>query len=421
MRAKRQRRSLITLLLLFVVVTAGLLYAVLPQRSGGYGLWGRINKGLDLVGGVHIVFQAHPTEKTKVDDDSMNAAVAILTKRVNGLGLTEPVIQREGKDRIVLDLPGVKNPEEVATSIGRTAVLEFRDPATNKPFLTGKNLIKATPAYDQQQGWVVQLQFDQEGAKAMDAFTKTHIGQPMPIYLDNQLLQAPRVISEIPNGNGVITGYESLDAAKNIAVALNSGALPLKLDIIENRTVSASLGQDSLAASQKAIILGAALVVAFMFVVYRIPGFWADFALALYAVLLLAVLYGLHATLTLPGITGIVLSLGMAVDANVIIYERIKEELRLGRTLRNAVDAGFKNGFRAVFDSNATTVLAAAVLFWLGTGPVRGFAVTVALGVLLSMFTAITFTRWILHLQVDAGARPGPWFFQRRAEEAEAR
>ncbi|MBX6350616.1 MAG: protein translocase subunit SecD [Clostridia bacterium] len=425
MRARRRQRAILTLAVLVVVLLGAFAFFLAPAGAGGFGLWERTRKGLDLVGGMHIVFQAHPTAKAQVDDDSMTALVATLTKRVNALGLTEPVIQREGRDRVVVDLPGVKNPEQVATTIGRTAVLEFRYPDTSsedatpgsagKVFLTGADLVKAQPAYDPQQGYVVQLTFNDAGAKAMDEFTKTHVGQLMPIYLDGQLLQAPVVREEIPNGQGVITGYATLDDAKSIAVSLNSGALPLKVDIIENRTVSASLGADSLAKSVNAIILGAALVVAFMLLIYRIPGFWADFALAFYALLLFLALYGLGATLTLPGVTGIVLSLGMAVDTNVIIYERIKEELRLGRTLRNAVDQGFRHGFRAVFDSNATTVLAAAVLFWLGTGPIRGFAVTVSLGVLISMFTAITFTRWILHLQVDAGAQPSRWFFAPRA------
>lgn len=413
MRERRRRRSFITLALILIVVLGSSLYLVLPQ---GFNLWGRLQKGLDLVGGVHIVFQAYPTEKTPVTEDAMKSALAILTKRVDALGLTEPVIQQEGRDRIVLDLPGVTNPEEVAQTIGRTAVLEFREPGTSpgQPgpvFLTGADLVKATPVYDPQQGWLVQLQFNDAGAKAMRDFTSTHIGQQMLIYLDGELLQAPVVRDTIPNGVGVITGYASFDDANAIAVALNSGALPLDLRIIENRQVSASLGADSMAASEKAVILASALVILFMMVWYRIPGFWADIALIVYIMLLFLALYGLGATLTLPAITGMVLSVGMAVDGNIVIFERIREELRLGRSLRNAVDQGFKHGVRVVIDSSVTTVLAASMLFIFGTGPVKGFAITLSLGVLISLFTAVTFTRWVLRLQVDTGARPSFWFF----------
>jgi len=220
--------------------------------------------------------------------------------------------------------------------------------------------------------------------------------------LDDEVISAPVVRAEITDGQAVIENIESFEEAQHLAVALRYGALPVDLRIVENRTVSATLGEESVQRSVQAVIVGAAAVAAFMIVVYRIPGFWAVVALATYMLITAGALYGLRATLTLPGIAGFVMSVGMAVDANVLIYERIKEELQLGKTIRSALDAGFRNAFSAILDSNLTTLIAAAVLYWLGTGPVRGFAVTLAVGVVASMFTAITLTRFLLRNLIDA-------------------
>jgi preprotein translocase subunit SecD len=405
----RRTRSLAILGgVLVAVVAAGVyLFGVNP-------LWNHINKGLDLQGGLHVVYQAVPTPEQPVTPQAMDNAVKVIRFRVDKLGVAEPVIQQFGRDRIIVELPGIKDPEGALQVIGKVAKLEFRD-EQGHVVVTGAHLQSADAEIDQTRGNVVVLHFDAAGTKAIADFTSKNVGRLMPIYIDDQMVMNPTIRDAITNGQALLEGgFPTLQDAQKLAVELNSGALPLQLKVIENRAVSATLGADSIARSLRAAAVAMALIVAFMVTVYRIPGFWADLALAVYAMLLLAVLWAIHATLTLPGITGVILSLGMAVDANVIIYERIKEELRGGRTLRSAVDEGFRNGFRAVFDSNATTVIAAAVLFWLGSGPIRGFAVTLGVGVMISMLTAVAFTHYILHRLADAGARPSAWFFAPR-------
>ncbi|MBX6377468.1 MAG: protein translocase subunit SecD [Clostridia bacterium] len=375
-------------------------------------LWDRIPKGLDLQGGVHVVYRASPLPDSPVNDATMTKTLQIMEQRVNALGVAEPVLQRQGADRIIVELPGVKNPEEAIRAIGRTARLEFKDEA-GKVIVTGADLATADAQILDNGQVVVALRFKGDGvrrfAEATRAAAPTH--RRIGIYLDGQLLQNPTVQDPIENGQAVITGYTSYDEARAIAVSLQSGALPVALEIIENRTVSASLGSDSLGRSQVAAVVGVVAVAAFMLAVYRLAGLLAVLALTLYLVLFLGVLWAIGATLTLPGIAGAVLSVGMAVDANVIIFERIREELRLGKSIRSALEAGHANAFRAIFDGNVTTLIAAAILLWLGSGPVRGFAVTLGVGVLTSMFTAIVVTRYLLVLLVGAGMRPNWSFF----------
>ena len=370
-----------------------------------------VKQGLDLQGGTHVVLQAQPTEEAKVDDDAINRSIQIIERRVNELGLTEPVIQRQGKDKIIVELPGVKDPEKAIAMLGKTAMLEFKDMDGNTG-LTGKDLQDSKASADQSGNPVVTLKFNEEGAKKFADMTARNVGKQIAILLDGQVLTAPRVNEPIiTGGNAQITGSKDAKEAEHLAILLRSGSLPVKLEVVENRTVGPTLGQDAKDASVKAFAIGLAGVFLFMLLYYRLSGLVADIVLLLYTLLLLAVMKGLNATLTLPGIAGIILSIGMAVDANVLIFERFKEEVKAGKTLRAAVSSGFSRAFTTILDSNVTTLMAAAVLFYLGTGPIKGFAVTLALGVLISMFTAVTVTKFILSALIGSRFFTNPaWY-----------
>ena len=333
----------------------------------------------------------------------MNRVVTIMEKRVNALGLTEPIIQREGERRVIIELPGVKDPDAAIKTIGKTAMLEFKDEEGNT-VLTGTDLKDAQAATNQQNGQnVVNLEFTDEGAKKFADLTTKNVGRTIAILLDGEVLTAPNVREPILGGKAEISGQKTLEEAQNLAVVLRSGALPVKVNIIETRTVGPTLGQDSKDKSEFAFAVGLGAVLLFMIFFYRMSGFIADIALMAYTIMLLGLLYLLDATLTLPGVAGIILSIGMAVDANVLIFEHFKEEYQIqGKTLRMSMESGFKRAFTTIFDSNITTIIAAAVLFFLGTGTIRGFAITLGLGTVLSMFTAITLTHYMLRLMVDS-------------------
>jgi preprotein translocase subunit SecD len=328
----------------------------------------------------------------------MKKAVAVLENRINQTGVTEPVIQRQGERRIIVELAGIKDPEKAVREMIKPAYLEFKT-EDGKTIVTGADLKDALEGRDPNSGQVeVDLTFTAAGTRKFAQATAANVGKPIGIYLDGRLLQNPVVQEPITNGKARITGYESLEEAHTIAILLRSGALPVQLDVMEKRTVGPQLGQDSLDRSINAGIVGLIAILVFMIVYYRVPGAIADLALIIYALIVLGIFIGIHATMTLPGIAGFLLSLGIAVDANVIIFERIKEELRSGKSIRSAIDAGFKRGFVAVFDANVTTLIAAVVLYYFGTSMIRGFAVTLSIGIMASMFTAITMTRWMLHL-----------------------
>ncbi|MFO8061092.1 MAG: protein translocase subunit SecD, partial [Bacillota bacterium] len=385
-------------------------------------VWDDINKGLDLVGGIHIVLEAEETDEP-VTDVAMVSAMEVIRRRVDALGVTEPVIVREGARRIVVNLPGIKDPEEALEIIGRTARLEFTDEEGNV-LLTGENLTQAQALFQRTEAGgqqpIVSLQFDAEGTRLFAEATREHLHRRIIILLDDEVVQAPYVRGVISDGRGVIEGYESLQEAQEIAVVLNSGALPVDLVPLRPQFVSATLGEASIAQSWRAAIIAVAAVVALMVTFYRVPGVWAVVALGLYIVLVLVALAGINATLTLPGIAGIILSIGMAVDANVIIFERIKEEVRSGATPRAAIDSGFTTAFRTILDANVTTLIAAGVLYWLASGPIRGFAVTLSLGIVVSMFTAMVITRVAMVQMAGAGLiTEGPAFFGSRREQDE--
>lgn len=389
-------RNSATLLAIFFILLFGAIYyfgIVNPLTN-------HLTLGLDLAGGVHVVLQAKDDPTTVITPEDMATAVEVIRQRVDSLGVAEPSIQQWGQDKIVVDLPGV-DPERALEVIGRTAKLEFLDP-DGEVILTGANLVRAQASFGPLGEPIVTLQFDAEGTRLFREATERLLRQTITIMIDGEVITSPIVNEVIPTGEAQISGgFESLEDAQNLAVALSSGALPVDLEIVENRSVSASLGETSIAQSQQAAIYGILAVVLFMLVVYRIPGFMANASLVVYILMLLGALVLLKATLTLPGIAGIILSVGMAVDGNVIIFERIREELRLGKTARSAIVAGFRNAFSAILDANVTTLIASAALFYWGTGPVRGFAVTLSLGVLCSFFTAIVVTRFLLLLLVE--------------------
>ena len=314
-----------------------------------------IRQGLDLQGGTHVVLEAEDTEIAQVNDDAMQRVVSIMEKRINELGLTEPIIQREGERRVIIELPGIKDPDAAIQTIGKTAMLEFRDEDGNT-VLTGTDLKDAQAAMNQQNNQcVVNLEFSDEGGKKFADLTLNNVGRTIAILLDGEVLTDPVVREPILGGRAEISGQRTLEEAQRLAILLRSGALPVKVNIIETRTVGPSLGQDSKDKSEFAFVIGIGAVLIFMLAFYRMSGLIADISLMAYTIALLAVLKGLDATLTLPGVAGIILSIGMAVDANVLIFEHFKEEFRLGKTLRLSMDAGFDRAFTTIFDSNITT------------------------------------------------------------------
>ncbi len=357
-----------------------------------------IRQGLDLKGGVHVVLEAVDTPDVPVTQDRVKQAMAIVENRVNAFGVAEPIIQQEGPRRIIVQLAGISDPDEAVRNLIRTAYLEFQT-EDGTTVLTGRNLKTAAEGTNPNSGQAeVNIEFDVEGAKIFADVTAANVGKQITILLDGQKIQSPMVREPIPSGKAQISPYESLEAARNVAILLRSGSLPIKMEVMEKRTVGPTLGADSLNKSVKAGIAGLIAILVFMVIYYRLPGLVADLALIIYTLLMLIIFAALHITMTLPGIAGFLLSLGMAVDANVIIFERLREELWSGKTLRSAIDAGFKRAFVAIFDSNVTTLIAGAVLFYFGSGPIKGFAVTLSIGILTSMFTAIVVTRQLLHL-----------------------
>ena len=396
-----RKDQLAKLLICLVAIVALFVVFIRPLANS-------IRQGLDLQGGTHVVLEAEDTEIAKVDEDAMQRVVSIMERRINELGLTEPIIQREGERRVIIELPGIKDPDKAIETIGKTAMLEFKDEEGNT-LLTGTDLKDAQAAMNQQNNQsVVNLEFSDEGKEKFADATLNNVGRKISILLDGEVLTDPVVREPILGGRAEISGQRDLEEAQRLAVLLRSGALPVKVNIIETRTVGPSLGQDSKDKSEFAFVVGIAAVLVFMLLFYRLCGFIADISLMAYTLLLLAILKGLDATLTLPGVAGIILSIGMAVDANVLIFEHFKEEFRLGKSIRLAMETGFKRAFTTIFDSNTTTIIAAVVLFFFGTGNIRGFAITLGLGVLLSMFTAITLTQFMLKLLVNSRVIESP-------------
>ncbi|MFA5089521.1 MAG: protein translocase subunit SecD [Candidatus Omnitrophota bacterium] len=405
----------------------------------------RINLGLDLKGGMHLVLKidtSHLSAKSK--EDAADRALEVIRNRIDEFGVREPTIQKQGNDQIIVQLPGVTDRARAIELLGRTALLEFKvvsaeaeklqqamqgnvpegyelkhNQDDNEPLLlekqaalTGDALAHAEMRFNQSQfnEPLVGIEFNAEGAKKFARLTADNVGKRLAIVLDGKIQSAPRIREAIPSGEAVITGRFTVEQANDLAIVLRAGALPAPMYIEEERTIGPLLGQDSINKGIKASIVGGLFVLGFMLVYYLISGIVADIALLMNFLMILGGLGmlpllfpGVSATLTLPGIAGIALSMGMAVDANVLINERIREEISQGRSLRQAIANGYGKAFSAIFDSNFTTLIAAFLLFQFGTGPIRGFAVTLTLGLMTSMFTAIVVTRTILELCLHFG------------------
>jgi preprotein translocase subunit SecD len=358
---------------------------------------------------------------------TIEQSIQIVEKRVNELGTVEPLIQRQGNDRILVQVPGLQDPTHLKEILGKTAKMEFRmvDPtvppdqaqnlppdsellqSTSKPpvpyvikkqvLVSGGDLTDAQTGFDQRSGEpVVNFKFNTAGSRKFAQATTDNVGQPFAIVLDNQVISAPVIREPITGGQGQISGNFTVQSANDLAVLLRAGALPAPLTVVEERTVGPGLGQDSIEKGELAAYVGAILVVVFMLLTYRLFGVFANIAVVINVAMIFGLLSLLNATLTLPGIAGVVLTVGIAVDSNVLIYERIREEIRGGRNAISAIDAGFKRALATILDSNITTFIAAAVLFMIGTGPVRGFAVTLGIGIITTVFTAFTLTRLIV-------------------------
>lgn len=371
-----------------------------------------INLGLDLQGGVHVVLEAVDTAETKATPDAVKRTIGLLEERIDQFGVTEPVIQQQGLNRIIVEVAGVDDPNQVVRDLIRPAYLEFRT-EDGTTVLTGAALDDARERYDPAtMQAVVNLTWNPEGTQIFGEVTTAYVGRHLGIFLDGNMLQNPRIESPIMNGRAVITGYESLEEANRIAVLLRSGALPVKLEIMEKRTVGPQLGADSLARSVNAGIIGFAAILLFMLAYYRLPGLIAAFSLTVYATLVMLILAAFNATLTLAGIFGFLLSLGIAIDANIIIFERLKEELRTGRSLRSAADAGFRRAFVAIVDANVTTLIAVIILYLFAPIMIKGFALILGIGIVVSMFTGLVLTRLVLRLIVDSGVAKSPRLYR---------
>lgn len=356
-----------------------------------------LNLGLDLRGGLHVVLEAQEAEGIEITEDTIDKSIGILRNRVDSLGVSEPLLFPQGDRRIIVELAGVDNPEEAVNIIKNTAQLEFWD-ETGKVLLTGEHL-KDAQAKMTAGGLdaEVHIEFDSEGTRLFAEATAANVGKPIAIVLDDSIISAPNVNEAIPSGSAVITGDFDAKEAQDLAVLLRSGALPVSFTIMEKRTVGPTLGSDSLDKSIQAGLVGVIAVLIFMIGFYRLPGLIADLSMVLYVLLVLGTMSFLGAVLTLPGIAGFVLSIGMAVDANIIIYERIKEELRYGKSLQASIEAGFNRAIWTIFDANVTTLITAMILMYFGTGPIKGFAVTLSIGIIASLVVALTFTRFTIN------------------------
>jgi preprotein translocase subunit SecD len=437
------------MLIMIVIVVALALWVVLGNQIG-FGQFARetpTRLGLDLVGGVQVLLEGKIPEgmSSAEQDAAMNTVRTIVENRVNGLGVSEAVVVRAGDKRVVVELPGVEDPDQARATIKETALLEFVDMSsisaseaialqqsgsriltdynpggvvtdtqaitntdTSRVFhtiMTGADVKTAGVTTNASAQYEVSFELSDAGASTFGDFTSTHVGKILAIVLDKQVISAPNINSAILGGQGVIQGKFTYQEANQLAVQISYGALPIPLSEVDTRTVGPSLGQDSLQKSLTAGLVGFMIVIFFMAIYYRLPGLVASLALVIYALVSFALFQFIPVTLTLPGIAGFVLSIGMAVDANILIFERMKEELRTGVQLRRAIDLGWSRAWPSIRDANLSTLITCGILYWFGSAfgasIVKGFSVTLALGVLVSLFTAISVTRTFLHVVLD--------------------
>ena len=391
------------------------------DKFGIYGVLedGGVTQGLDLKGGTVIVYKA---QADSVTEDDMSTVVSMLRTRLDGQGYTEATVTRQGTDKVRVELPDVQDAQKAVETLGATAQLIFAESVSQDPedstkviaekeVMTGSAVKSASAEFGQtEQGmkkssYYISLELTDEGRDAFSEATGRLIGQPIYILMDNKILSAPNVNSRIDSNSCIITGDFTAEEAKALASNIKSGQLPFSLEQVEVRTVSATLGDEALSKAMTAGVIGLILVLIFMLLVYRILGLMADIALMGYVAIVFLILANLHINLTLPGIAGIILSVGMAVDANVVIFERVKEELKLGKTVRSAVDAGFNRALSAVVDSNVTTIISALILWWLGTGTIKGFGITLLIGIVVSMLSAIFITKFLLKQMIGMNVK----------------
>ena len=409
------------LVFLGLTVAAFVLGAVAVFGVGGVLGVENINLGLDLRGGVTILYEAD-IENPSVEE--MNAANNMLRRRLDERGYTEASTGREGFRQIRVNIPGVEDPEQAVQEIGRTALLTFEDEEGNV-LLTGADVNRANRATQPNVAGIVQtvvtLDFTSEGSRLFEQATRDNLGRQILIFLDDQLISHPVVRSVITGGSAIIDGGGgagfSSEEALQLANTINQGSLPFGLEVVSMNSVGAQLGADALNTSIIAGIIGIILIIVAMILIYKLSGVAASIALLIYSFLMLIIISLFGITLTLPGMAGIILSIGMALDANVVIFERIREEIATGRTLRSAVNAGFNRAFPAIVDCNITTLIAAGALFWQGTGPIQGFAVTLGLGILVSMFSALVLTKLLVSGLVGMGVRNPKYFGAKIADE----
>jgi len=415
-------------LAVILLLCVGCYFAFTPVRE-------KIKLGLDLQGGLRALVELEPTDTvTKITPDIVAEELLVLQTRLGGLGVSELTFEKVGDNRINIEMPGLKDPEQAITLIRQAAVLEMRPLTADQnnrayqslnspdksyaetgaykdsgaPIITGADMTSAVAGLAQAgTGHVVDFTLNAGGAKKFYDWTSKNVGKPLPIFLDKRFISGPTIQSAI-SANGQITGNFTEQEAVTLANELSAGALKVPTKIIETENVGPTLGQIDLEKSLVASLAGLAIVLLFMLAVYRLPGFLADIALVVYCFMMLAYLSLFGVVLTLPGIAGFVLSIGMAVDANVLIFERIKEELWAGRTTRAAVTVGFKRAFWTVFDSHVTTIVGALVLYWLGTGTVKGFAFTLLWGTVFSLLTAVYITRAFVDVVVDNDVATAP-------------
>ena len=407
--AKNPRTRAIISLVAILVVVAICGYVALFGIGKGTMIhylkpWGEaISLGLDLRGGVYTVYQAENDGSAEFEE-KMSSTVSILTSRLTRQGFTEATVTRQGTDRIRVEIPNVSDPNEILRIIGTPAQLYFVDPDGNN-IMEGSMVKNAQASQDENGQPCVAFELNEEGAKIFAEETAKNLGKVISITLDGETISAATVNSVIAGGKGQITGSFTVDEVKNLATLILSGALPLSLSQLEVSAISATLGVEALDKAVLAGVIGVALVMLFMLLRYRLCGMVADIALTIYIMIVVLLLALTGAQLTLPGVAGIILGIGMAVDANVVIFERIREEMAVGRPLASSIKKGFSNALSAIVDANVTTVIAALVLYMFGTGTIRGFALTLGISVATSMFTAVFVTHKLLDIFADLGIK----------------
>ncbi|MDD3190549.1 MAG: protein translocase subunit SecD [Candidatus Pacebacteria bacterium] len=441
-----KRKTLLNFLVIIVLMAVSA-YIVYPSNQGitiqkyGINYYNdlKFHLGLDLQGGTHLVYQSNLDQIADADKESaMEGVRDVIEMRVNAYGVSEPIVQTSKGDRLIVELAGVKDVNEAIAMIGETPLLEFKEEMTeeeksairaqfegsnipeqymsmlfyNTTELNGSNLERANIYYDANTYEPeVQLVFDDEGKQFFSDITSRNVGRKVAIFLDNVPISIPTVNEPITDGKAIISGDFTIEEAKLLAQRLNAGALPVPIELISQQTVDASLGQDSVEKSLTAGIIGFALLCLFMIVYYRLLGVLAVIALIAYALISLSVFKLIPITLTLSGIAGFILSIGMAVDANVLIFERIREELKKGKTISIAIEEGFARAWSSIFDSNLSTLITCFILAYFGTSIIEGFAITLGLGVVLSMFSAIFITKTFLKVVTSIKRFQKPWFF----------